>query len=115
MSFLLLEAPSGLFFVTSDRPLAIESSQSGIPVGAGWGNPDAAGMIALHPSRFLLTYYQDEPSYMQILATADQVELLNLKTINFAYQEIYSCFEYAEADDWMKGVGHRSTMEQDYC
>ena len=109
MSFLALEAPSGLFFVSSDRPLAIESSQSGVPVGAGWGNPDAAGMIALHPSRFLLMYYQDEPSYIQILATADQVELLNLKTINFAYQEIYSCFKYAEADDWMKGLGRWST------
>lgn len=115
MSFLALEAPSGLFFVSSDRPLAIESSQSGVPVGAGWGNPDAVGMIALHPSRFLLMYYQDEPSYMQILATANQVELLNLKTINFAYQEIYSCFKYAEADDWMKGLGCWSTREQDCC
>ena len=105
MSFLLLEAPSGLFFVTSDRPLAVESSQSGVPVGAGWENPDAAGMIALHPSRFLLTYYQDEPSHVQIMATADQVGLLNLKTINFACQEIYSCSKYAEADDWMKGFG----------
>jgi hypothetical protein len=108
MSFLTLEAPSGLFFVSSDRPLAIESSQSGIPVGAGWGNPDAAGMIALHPGRFLLMYYQNKPSYMQIMATADQVELLNLKTINFAYQEIYSCLKYAEADDWMKGLGRWS-------
>ncbi len=112
MSFLALEAPPGLFFVSSDRPLAIESSQSGVPVGAGWGNPDAAGMIALHPSRFLLMYYQDKPSYMQILATADQVELLNLKTINFAYRELYSCFKYAEADDWMKGLGRWSTTGQ---
>lgn len=112
MSFLALEAPSGLFFVSSDRPLAIESPQSGVPVGAGWGNPDAVGMIALHPSRFLFMFYQDEPSYMQILATADKVELINLKTINFADQEIYSCFKYTEADDWMKGLGRWRTTRQ---
>ena len=41
--------------------------------------------------------------------TTAQVELLNLKTINFAYQEIYSCSKYAEADDWMKGLGRWST------
>ena len=111
MTFLTLEAPSGLFFVTSDRPLSVQSSQSGVPVGAGWGNPDAAGMIALNPSHVLLMYYQDKPSYIQIMADADQVELLNLKTINFAYQEIYSCFKYAEVDNWMKGLGRWSTAK----
>jgi len=105
MSFLVLEAPSGLFFLSSDRLLVVESQQSGVPVGVGWGNPDAVGMIALNPSRFLLMYYKGEPSYMQIQATTDKVELLNLKTINFAYQEVYSCFKYTEADNWMKGLG----------
>lgn len=112
MSFLAFKAPTDLFFVTSDRPLAIESQQSGVPVGVGWGNLDAVGMIALHPSWFLFMYHQNGPSYIQIQATAKKVELLNLKTINFACQEIYSCFKYAEADDWMKGIGRWSTREQ---
>jgi hypothetical protein len=112
MTFLDLEAPPDLFFVTSDRPLAVESSQSRVPVGVGWRNPDAAGMIALHPSRFLLMYYDDKPTYTLKKATADQVELLNLKTINFAYQEIYSCTKSDEADDWMKGIRRWSTTDR---
>lgn len=113
MSFLVLEVSSDLFFVSSDRPLMIESSQSGVPVGVGWGNPDAVGMIALDPSRFLFMFYHEPPSFTQVPTTPDQVELINLKTMNLAYKEIYSPSKYAEVDEWMKRIGRWARSSKD--
>jgi hypothetical protein len=105
MSVVVVEAPPPLFFVTSDTPLTLQSRKTGSQVYGGWKNNDALGLIPLCPSRLLLMFYS-EPSVIAIQqATPEQVAGLNLETMRFADQEVYSTFEYPEANDWMKAVG----------
>jgi hypothetical protein len=104
MTFLLLEAPNNLFFITSDRPLVLQSRITGSRVCAGWANPDALGTIALCPSHFLLMYYGESYGLQHSKATPDMVQGLNLETIKFANSEIYSPFKYLEAENWMKAI-----------
>jgi len=105
MTFRVVEAPPHLFFVTSDTPLTLQRRKTGSRVGAGWENNDAMGLFPLCPSHFLLIFYA-EPSRIGIQqATREEVASLNLETIRFADKEVYSPFEYPEADDWMNAVG----------
>ena len=107
MTFWILEAPSDLFFVTSDRPLMLQRRINGSRVGAGWENDDALGSIALCPTRFLLMFYT-KPKHLDVCqtkATPEQLIGLNLETMRFADQEVYSLLKYREADDWMKATG----------
>jgi len=111
MSFFVLEAPPHPFFVTSDRPLSLQSRKTGSRVGAGWGNSDALGIIALCPSHFLIMCYYPHSIIYSDKLSLEQVAGLNLEIIKFADREVYSPFEYPEADDWMKGLGRWSPQE----
>jgi hypothetical protein len=102
MTFVVWEAPNDHFFLTSDRPLVLQSRKTGSRAHAGWAKPDALGRIAVSPSRFLTMFYY-EPSGIYLLeANQTQVAGLNLETIRFAKNEVYSTFEYPEANEWMK-------------
>jgi hypothetical protein len=106
MHFLLIQAPKGHYFVTSDRPLTLRSS--GITdsrVGAGWGNRDAIGSIPLCPTTLLMMLYHEAQSISLASATAEEVAYLNLDTMRFASKEVYSCVESPSASEWMKGFG----------
>jgi hypothetical protein len=105
MTFLVVEAPRGFYFVTSDRPLVLRDRVTGSRIGVGWENANALGSIALHPNQFLLMFYDKPYIIKRFRVTPDQVTGFNLVTIMFANQEVYSPFKYPEADDWMKGAG----------
>lgn len=109
MTFQIWEAPSDLFFLTSDRPLYLQSRVTGSRVGAGWGKSDALGCIALCPSRFLCMFYHKNPPIHSLVAPPEAVASFNFETIKFAYEEVYSPFEYPPAYDWMRGEGHWRT------
>lgn len=106
MRFLVLEAPPGLFFVTSDRPLVLRSQVNGSPVGAGWANRDVQATIPLHPTRYLFIFHGTPPGIEQRQATPQIVTELNSDTILFARREVYTPYEYPKADDWMKSLGN---------
>jgi len=105
MQLSVFEAPSGHECITSDRLLVLRSRVSDSPEGAGWLRPDAVGSIALCPSKFLLMSYEDLPGIRRVSATPKQVAALNIDTLRFADQEVYSRLENDEANDWMKGRG----------
>lgn len=68
MTFHILEAPGGLFFITTDRPLVLFSLILGSPRGAGWGNQDALAALPLDPKHFLVMCYRNEPAvYHKVL------------------------------------------------
>lgn len=102
MTFIVWEAPSNHFFLTSDRPLVLQSRKTGSRVRAGWAKPDALGTIAVSPSRFLTMFYYKLSGIYLLKASPIQVAGLNLETIKFAKNEIYSSFECPEAHHWMK-------------
>jgi len=105
MTFIVWEAPNNHLFLTSDRPLVLQSRKTGSIDQAGWAKPDALGTIAVSPSRFLTMCYYKLSGIYQLKATPVQVAGLNLETIRFAINEIYSSFECSEAHHWMKGFG----------
>jgi hypothetical protein len=105
MAFLIFEAPKGLFFVTSDRPLTLQRRKTGSQSGAGWANDDALASIALSPTRFLLMFYTNRFDMVQTAAIPEQVAGLNVEVIRFADKEIYSPSKYCEANDWMQSIG----------
>jgi hypothetical protein len=105
MRFLVLKAPAGHHFISSDHPLVLRNRMTGSPVGAGWANSNVQATIPLHPSRYLFMYYADSPGIEQYEAPSRVVDELNFATILFANSEVYSLFEYPEADQWMKGLG----------
>lgn len=102
MTFIVWEAPSNHFFLTSDRPLVLQSRKTGSRAHAGWAKPDALGTIAVSPSRFLTMFYYKLSGIYLLKATPIQVAGLNLETIKFATNEIYSSFKCPEAHNWMK-------------
>ena len=106
MTFIVWEAPNNHFFLTSNRPLVLQSRKTGSRAHAGWGKPDALGTIAVSPSRFLTMFYYKLSGIYLLEATTEQVAGLNLETLRFAKNEIYSSFECSEAYHWMKGLGH---------
>jgi len=105
MSFIVWEAPHNFSFLTSDRSLVLQSRATGSRAHVGWKNPDALGSIALCPNHFLTMFYYEPSGIYLAKATPEQVAGLNLETIKFAEQEIYSPFKYPEANDWMNAVG----------
>jgi hypothetical protein len=105
MHFLLIQAPEGHYFVTSDRPLTLRSGITDSRVGAGWGNRDALGSIPLCPTTLLMMLYHEDQSISLASATAEQVAYLNRDTMRFASKEVYSCVESPSAHEWMKGYG----------
>jgi len=105
MHFLLIQAPKGNYFVTSDRPLVLLSGNTDSMVGAGWENPDVIGSIPLCPTMLLMMLYLPQDWDISLaLATAEQVAYLNLNTMRFASQEVYSTGNYPSALEWMKGL-----------
>ena len=104
MQFVLTEAPEGPGFITSDRPLALRRFPSGSRVGAGWGNADAMGQIALSPRHYLLMLYGIPRTISVANATPEQVEEWNEETLCCADREIYSAVEHQGAYDWMNGA-----------
>jgi len=101
MTFHILEAPGGLFFVTTDRPLVLFSLVSGSPLGAGWGNRDALAAMPLDPKHLLVMCYRSEPAvYHKVLSTRD-VHFWNIELMKYAVYEVYSKYPYDIALDWM--------------
>ena len=108
MQFVLTEAPEGSGFITSDRPLALRRFPSGSRVGAGWGNADAMGQIALSPRHYMLMFFGIPRTISVGNATSEQVEEWNEETLICADQEVYGTVEHQGAHDWMKGTGRWS-------
>jgi len=103
MTFLILDAPKDSFFITSDRPIHLQSRITGSRVGAGWANPDAFGAIALDPYHYLAMFYHEEVGVASKEAEPQRVLDCNAETMRFADEEMYSLTECPEALDWMKG------------
>lgn len=108
MQFVLTEASDGSNFITSDRPLALRRFPSGSRVGAGWGNDDAMGQIALSPRHFMLMFYGIPGAVSLGNATPEQVEEWNEETLICADQEVYSAVEHQGAHEWMERNGRWS-------
>lgn len=105
MTFHILEAPGGLFFVTTDKPLVLFSLVSGSPLGAGWGNKDALAAMPLDPKHLLVMCYRGEPAvYHKILSIKD-VQFWNIELMKYGVYEVYSKYTYDIALDWMIGKG----------
>jgi hypothetical protein len=105
MTFHILEAPGGLFFVTTDRPLVLFSLVSGSPLGAGWGNRDALAAMPLDPKHLLVMCYRGKPAvYHKVLSNKD-VQFWNIELMKYAVYEVYSKYTYDIALDWMLGKG----------
>jgi len=101
MSWGFLDAPSGAFFVTSDRPVCL-TDRGGSRVGAGWGNSNAFGTLPLSPSRCLVLHYglpSDTWAYTQV--PEEMVEDSNLRTISFAKDAVFSPEKYPPAENWL--------------
>lgn len=105
MSYLILKAPAGLFFVTCDRPLTLYSLSTGSLIGAGWGNTDALATIPLSPKHLLMMFYYTPDAIYKNQIMAKDVHLQNIDTMKFAADEVYSPKEYKEAEDWMCQTG----------
>lgn len=101
MAFCILEAPSGFFFITTDRPLVLFSLVSGSPLGAGWGNRDALAALPLDPKHLLVMGYRNEPSIYYKVLTAYDVLFWNVEMMKYAVCEVYSKHPYDIALDWM--------------
>ena len=102
MSWGFLDAPSGAFFVTSDRPVCL-TDLGGSRVGAGWGNANAFGTLPLSPSRYLVLHYgspSDTWAYQQV--SKEMVKDSNLRTINFAKYAVFSPEKYSFAESWLR-------------
>ncbi len=101
MSWGFFDAPSGAFFVTSDRPVCL-TDRGGSRVGAGWGNANAFGTLPLSPSRCLVLHYglpSDTWAYTQV--PEEMVKDSNLRTISFAKYAVYSPKKYFPAQSWL--------------
>lgn len=105
MTYLILVAPVGLFFLTCDRPLILLNLKSGSPIGAGWKNADALATIPLSPKSLLMMCYHKPREIFIKEISAPEVYLQNIDTMTFAVNEVYSPREYKEAENWMFGTG----------
>jgi len=106
MSFHILEAPGGLFFTTTDRPLVLFSLMSGSPLGAGWGNKDVLAVLPLDPKHLLLICYRGKPAVYHTVLSVEDVHFWNIELMKYAANEVYSKYTYDAAHDWMlrKGI-----------
>jgi hypothetical protein len=101
MAFYIFEAPAGLFFITTDRPLVLFSLISGSPYGAGWGRKDALAVLALDPEHLLTMCYRGEPAVYHRVPTVEDVRFFNVELMKYAVNEVYSRYTYDIALDWM--------------
>ena len=101
MAFYIFEAPAGLFFITTDRPLVLFSLISGSPYGAGWERKDALAVLALDPKHLLTMCYRGEPAVYCRVPSAEDVRFLNVELMKYAMSEVYSRYTYSIALDWM--------------
>jgi hypothetical protein len=62
MAFYIFEAPGGLFFITTDRPLVLFSFISGSPYRAGWEKKDAVAALSIDPKHLLTMCYRGTPA-----------------------------------------------------
>jgi len=106
MTFHICEAPRGLFFTTTDRPLVLLSLMSGSSLGAGWGNKDVLAALPLDPKHLLVMGYRGEPAIYHTVLSANDVHSWNIELMKYAVYEVYSKHEYDVALDWMlrKGI-----------
>lgn len=105
MTLFKLNAPSGLFFVATDRPLILLSMSSDSTLGAGWGNADAFAMLPLDPKHFMTMFYAGPPSVGEKDLSADEVHFFNFEIMKYAAHEVYSKYPYNIASDWMHRRG----------
>lgn len=102
MSWFIIEAPAGRFFITSDRPVYL-TNIDGTRLGAGWENMNVLGTLPLSPRRYLMLSYvhpSDTWGYKQ--ASNEEVESLNERTIASAKYAIYSPERYLPAENWLR-------------
>lgn len=99
MGWVIIDASDEAFFVTSDRPVHLTDSSRR---GAGWGNANAVGTLPLSPRRYLGLHYSLPPDtlgYKRI--SAEEVEVLNARTIASASYAIFSPKSYPPAETWL--------------
>jgi len=106
MAFHIFEAPGGLFFITTDRPLVLFSLISGSSLGAGWGNKDVLGVLPVDPKHLLVMCYRGKPTVYHVVLSAQDVHYWNIELMKYAVNEVYSKYTYGIALDWMlrKGI-----------
>ncbi len=56
----------------------------------------------------LMMFYHEQTAMYCKTGTPNEVAGLNLEVVRFVDQEVYSPFEYPEANDWMNGLGRWS-------
>ncbi|MFH0769644.1 MAG: DUF4238 domain-containing protein [Chloroflexota bacterium] len=101
MSWIILDAPAGKFFITSDRPVYL-TNLDGSRLHAGWRNPDALASLPLSASRYLiLSYLFPLDTWAYIRASPEKVERLNMRTIASVRYAIYSPGKYPPAESWL--------------
>jgi hypothetical protein len=105
MSLFILDAPGGLFFVTTDRPLLLLSMSSGSTLGAGWENGDAFAMLPLDPKRFVVMLRAGSSTVRRKDLSAHEVQFWNSEMMKYANAEVYSKYPYDMASDWMHRRG----------
>ena len=102
MSWMILDAPAGIFFIASDCPVYL-TSLDGSRLGAGWGNANALGSLPLSPSRYLiLSYLFPSDAWVYKQASTKEAEFLNARTIASAGYAIYSPERYSPAEYWLR-------------
>jgi len=101
MAFYIFEAPRGLFFITTDRPLVLFSLISGTPLRAGWEKKDALAALPLDPKHLLIMCYRGEPAVYHRVFSAEDVHFWNVELMKYAVNEVYSKYTYGIALDWM--------------
>ena len=105
MSLFILNAPRGLFFITTDTPLILLSMSSDSTLGAGWGNADAFAIHPLDPKHFMAMFCAGPATIRGKTLSADEVHFLNLNMMRYANMEVYSKYQYEMASEWMHGRG----------
>jgi hypothetical protein len=101
MSWFLFDAPTGTFFITSDRPVYL-TNIDGTRLGAGWGNMNVLGTLPLSPRRYLmLSYVHPSDTWGYKRLSPKEVESLNWRTIASAKYAVYSPENYPPAEKWL--------------
>lgn len=101
MSLFVLNAPGGLFFVTTDMPLILFSLSSNSTLGAGWGNADAFAIHPLGPKHFMAMFYAEPATIRGKELSAGEVHPWNFEMMKYANREVYSKYPHDVALDWM--------------
>ena len=105
MSIFILDAPGGLFFVTTDKPLILLNMSTDSALGAGWGNPDVFAIHPLDPKHFMAMFHAGPATIRGKVISADEVHFWNFEMMKYANSEVYSKYPYDVALDWMHSRG----------